>query len=138
MVVTLAVLFAVSVMIPFLYSRFGRRTFFGLAAVLGIAFLWVLSYVPEVLGASQAAGIGQPDAPPAEVVEWIPQLGVELAFRMDALGLGLSLLITGVGALVMLYCSRYFSAKDRSVGPFAAQLFAFAAAMLGWCSATTS
>lgn len=131
MLVTLAVLFAVSVMIPFLYSRFGRRTFFGLAAVLGIAFLWVLSYVPEVLGASQAAGIGQPDAPPAEVVEWIPQLGVELAFRMDALGLGLSLLITGVGALVMLYCSRYFSAKDRSVGPFAAQLFAFAAAMLG-------
>ncbi len=131
MLVMLAVLFAVSILVPFLFHQFGRRTFFGLAAVLGVAFLWALSYVPEVLESSQSAGVGQPNAPPAEVVEWIPQFGVELAFRMDALGLGLSLLITGVGALVMLYCSRYFSAKDRSVGPFAAQLFAFAAAMLG-------
>src|SRR5699024_11818873 len=62
---------------------------------------------------------------------WIPGLGVELAFRMDSLGLVMALLVTGVGALVMLYCARYFPAGERSAGPFAAQLFAFAAAMLG-------
>lgn len=131
MLVMLAALFAVSILVPFLYQRFGRQTFFFLAAVLGVSFFWALSYVPDVVEASQSAGIAEANAPPAEVVEWIPQFGVELAFRMDALGLALSLLITGVGALVMLYCSRYFSEKDRNVGPFAAELFAFAAAMLG-------
>ncbi len=131
MLVVLAALFAVSVVVPFLHSRIGRKTFFVLAAVLGAGFIWLLSYVPAVLNSSQAAAPGQPNAPPEEVFEWIPQLGAELAFRMDALSLALSLLITGVGALVMLYCARYFGHKDRNVGPFAAELFAFAAAMLG-------
>ncbi|GAA1455059.1 Na+/H+ antiporter subunit A [Nesterenkonia lacusekhoensis] len=131
MLVMLAVLFAVSIMIPFIYNRLGRKTFFILAAVLGVSFLWVLSLVPTVLEAAQSAAPGQPNAPPEETLPWIPQLGVELAFRMDALAAALSLLITGVGALVMLYCARYFGRRDRSVGPFAAELFAFAAAMLG-------
>ena len=137
MLVMLAALFAVSIMIPFIYNRLGRKTFFILAAVLGVSFLWVLSLVPTVLEAAQSAAPGQPNAPPEETLPWIPQLGVELAFRMDALAAALSLLITGVGALVMLYCARYFGRRDRSVGPFAAELFAFAAAMLGLCSATT-
>ncbi|WP_120003545.1 Na+/H+ antiporter subunit A [Nesterenkonia muleiensis] len=131
MLTVLAVLFAVSILAPVLYSWWGRNTFYVLAAVLVGAFVWTLAYVPEVIGADQAAAIGEPNAPPAEVVEWITQLGVELAFRMDALALVMSMLITGVGAAVMLYCARYFAADERAAGPFAAQLFAFAAAMLG-------
>nr|WP_235180968.1 hypothetical protein [Nesterenkonia sp. AN1] len=94
----LAVLFALSILTPFLYHRFGRRTFFFLAAVLAVAMVAILSYVPAVLEADQAAGIGEPNAPPAEVIEWIPQFGVELAFRIDALALAMSVLILGVGA----------------------------------------
>ncbi|MGJ9372679.1 Na+/H+ antiporter subunit A [Nesterenkonia sp. CF4.4] len=127
----LAVLFSISVLTPFLFHRFGRRTFFFLAAVLTVALVAILSYVPAVLEADQAAGIGEPNAPPAEVIEWIPQFGVELAFRIDALALAMSVLILGVGALVMLYCARYFSSSERAAGPFAAELFAFAASMLG-------
>jgi len=127
----LGALFLVSILTPFLFQRFGRNTFFILAAILGAALVWILSYVPAVLEAEQSAGIGEPNAPPAEVMEWIPQFGVELAFRVDALALALSVLILGVGALVMLYCARYFSTSERAAGPFAAELFAFAASMLG-------
>ncbi|MGO1523221.1 MAG: Na+/H+ antiporter subunit A [Nesterenkonia sp.] len=131
MLTVLAVLFAVSIVTPALHSWWGRSTFYILAGVLAAAFGWTLSYIPQVIGADQAAKSGAPNAAPAEVVEWIPELGVELAFRMDALGLIMALLVTGVGAAVMLYCARYFPAAERSAGPFAAQLFAFAAAMLG-------
>ncbi|NDK31464.1 Na+/H+ antiporter subunit A [Nesterenkonia haasae] len=131
MIVALAVLFAVSILIPVLYSWWGRKTFYVLAAVLTAAFLWTFFYLPDVISADQDALIGASNAPPAEVFAWIPQLGVELAFRMDALSLVMSMLITGVGAAVMLYCARYFPATERGAGPFAAQLFAFAASMLG-------
>ncbi|GFZ88182.1 hypothetical protein GNZ21_11580 [Nesterenkonia alkaliphila] len=131
MLIMLTALFAVSMLAPVFYSWWGRRSFYLLAAVLTVAFGWVLAHIPQVVSADQSAGIGEPNAPPAVVFEWIPQLGVELAFRMDALALALSLLITGVGAAVMLYCARYFPAVERAAGPFAAQLFAFAAAMLG-------
>ncbi|MFD1345577.1 Na+/H+ antiporter subunit A [Nesterenkonia halotolerans] len=127
----LTVLFAVSILTPFMFHRFGRRTFFLLAAILAASLVWILSYVPAVLAADQAAAIGEPNAPPAEVMEWIPQFGVELAFRVDALALAMSVLILGVGALVMLYCARYFANSERAAGPFAAELFAFAASMLG-------
>lgn len=131
MLTVLAVLFAVSLLAPVFHSWWGRSAFYVLAGVLAGGLVWTLTYVPAVLGADQAALIGEPDAPPAEVIEWIPELGVELAFRMDALALVMCLLITGVGALVMLYCARYFPDRERAAGPFAAQLFAFAAAMMG-------
>ena len=131
MLTVLAVLFAVSIATPVLYTWWGRSTFYVLAGVLAAAFAWTLFHIPAVVSADQAAPIGAGSSPPAEVTEWIPQFGVELAFRMDSLGLVMSMLVTGVGALVMLYCARYFPASERSAGPFAAQLFAFAAAMLG-------
>lgn len=131
MVAVLAALFAVSLASPIFFTWWGRSSFYVLAGVLAAAFGWTLSYIPGVLSADQGAPIGAANAPPAEVIEWIPQLGVELAFRMDALALVLSALITGVGALIMLYCARYFPAGERAAGPFSAQLFAFAAAMLG-------
>ncbi|WP_300345340.1 Na+/H+ antiporter subunit A [Nesterenkonia sp.] len=131
MIIMLTALFAVSMIAPVLHSWWGRRSFHVLAAVLGLSFAWLIWQAPAVLQADQAAPAGEPGGPPAEVIPWIPQLGIDLAFRLDALGLVLSLLITGVGALVMLYCARYFAATERGAGPFAAQLFAFAAAMLG-------
>ena len=41
---------------------------------------------------------------PVEVVPWVPSLGAELAFRLDVLSWVLTLLVGGVGALVLLYC----------------------------------
>ena len=43
----------------------------------------------------------------------------------------MSLLVLGVGALVLVYCARYFKKKDQDLGGFGAQLLAFAGAMFG-------
>jgi multicomponent Na+:H+ antiporter subunit A len=61
---------------------------------------------------------------------WAPSLGLSLSFNLDGLGLLFATLITGIGALVVLYASRYL---DRHVhaGRFYASLLAFMGAMLG-------
>ena len=55
-----------------------------------------------------------------------PQLDIALSFRLDALALLLALIVTGVGALVLLYCMHYFSDDEPALGRFAALLLAFA------------
>jgi multicomponent Na+:H+ antiporter subunit A len=85
--------------------------------VAGAGALLVLS----ALGSSGDASITFP---------WLPQLGVTLSFRLDALGLLFALLITGVGALVVVYAWRYL-AHDPHRGRGVAALLAFAASMLG-------
>ena len=69
------------------------------------------------------------------MLPWIPDLKLELAFRMDALAWVMSLLVLGVGALVLVYCARYFKDKDDYLGGFGAQLLAFAGVMFGLVTA---
>ena len=61
---------------------------------------------------------------------WAPSLGLELAFNLDGLGLLFALLITVIGALVVLYASRYLASHPDGAR-FHASLFAFMGAMLG-------
>src|SRR4051812_15657788 len=105
---------------PALVAALGRRAFPLLALVPALTFAWILTRVPDVL-----AG-----APPTETVPWIPTLDVDIALGLDALSTVVSLLVTGVGALVLLYCTRYFGPRAGSLGRFAAVLVAFAGAML--------
>ncbi|GAB7050944.1 Na+/H+ antiporter subunit A [Catenuloplanes indicus JCM 9534] len=66
----------------------------------------------------------------AETIEWIPQLGLELAFRLNALSWLLVLLVGGVGALVLAYSAHYFGDRAEQAR-HAGLLVAFAGAMLG-------
>ncbi|GAB7038205.1 hypothetical protein JCM9533A_20550 [Catenuloplanes niger JCM 9533] len=66
----------------------------------------------------------------AETIEWIPQLGLDLAFRLDALSWLLVLLVGGVGALVLAYSAHYFDDRAEQAR-HAGLLVAFAGAMLG-------
>ena len=61
---------------------------------------------------------------------WAPSLGLSLSFNLDGLGLLFALLITGIGALIVLYASRYLEGHAQA-GRFYASLFAFMGAMLG-------
>jgi len=63
-------------------------------------------------------------------VEWLPQLGMALGFRLDGLAWLLALLITGIGALVVLYAAWYLAPED-SAPRFFAYLLLFMGAMLG-------
>lgn len=122
MLTVLAVHFAVAAVAPFLFRAWGRSAFYALAAVPAASFLWLLLQHGAVYSESGAT---------AEVIPWIPGLKLELAFRMDALAWVMSLLVLGIGSLVLVYCARYFKKKDENLGGFGAQLLAFAGVMFG-------
>src|SRR5690554_2358235 len=63
-------------------------------------------------------------------IEWLPQLGLSLLFRMDGYTGLFAMLVQGIGLLVVLYARYYMSPKDP-VPRFFSFLLAFMAAMLG-------
>jgi multicomponent Na+:H+ antiporter subunit A len=134
-ITVLAVHFAVAAVAPFLFRKFGRNAFFVLAAVPAGSFVWLLLQHNAVYSGSGGNQAGIAGTGVSEVLPWIPELKIELAFRMDALAWVMSLLVLGVGALVLVYCARYFKDKDDYLGGFGAQLLAFAGAMFGLVTA---
>lgn len=61
---------------------------------------------------------------------WFTQMGIDLSFRLDALGLIFALLITGIGTLIFIYAYYYLSPKN-SLSKLYQLLMLFMAAMLG-------
>lgn len=121
MLFSLVVFGALSLLTPLLTRLIGRRVFLVIALLPAAVFGWLLTLLPEIV----AGGVV------TERVEWIQALDVALAFRLDGLALLLSLVVTGVGALVLAYCTWYFRDDEPALGRFAALLLAFAGVMLG-------
>jgi multicomponent Na+:H+ antiporter subunit A len=125
LLVALSILTANALAAPFLFRRFGRLSFYALAAAPAGVFFWLVWL-------SVTNSLGGAGAVRETVYPWIPDLGMDLALRMDAPSLTLGLLVTGIGAVVLAYCPQYFlKANRQAVGQamFAGQLTAFAAAM---------
>ncbi|WP_204300504.1 Na+/H+ antiporter subunit A [Actinoplanes campanulatus] len=99
---------------PVLVRLWGPRAFYLLAAVPAGVFGWAVTH--------RSGEWVQP---------WVPGLGLSLAFRVDTLSWLLVLLVGGVGALVLVYCARYFAPGTAGLGRFAAVFVGFAGAMLG-------
>jgi len=93
---------------------------------------WVLAIVPAVIAGVLFLQLGTVvnGGPIREVVEWVPSLGLSAAFQLDGLGLLFALLISGIGALVVVYAGGYLKG-DRRLGRFYVVLFGFMSAMLG-------
>ncbi|HEY9098105.1 MAG TPA: monovalent cation/H+ antiporter subunit A [Thiobacillus sp.] len=62
--------------------------------------------------------------------DWMPALGLNLAFRLDGLALMFAGLILGIGLLIILYARYYLSERD-SMGRFYSYLMLFMGSMLG-------
>ncbi|KON86508.1 cation:proton antiporter [Sporosarcina globispora] len=62
---------------------------------------------------------------------WIPSLGIDFTAKIDGLGLLFALLITGIGALVVLYSIYYLDKKKEKLNNFYVYLLLFMGAMLG-------
>ena len=122
MIVLLAVFLLGALLLPVLVRWLGAQAFAIAALVPAAAFVHALTLTPQVLAA---------DPSPYESVPWIPQLGLNLSMHMDVLGWVLTLIVTGVGALVLLYCRWYFYDDTTDVGQFAGVLLGFAGAMYG-------
>ncbi len=63
-------------------------------------------------------------------LDWLPQLGLSVAFFLDGLGLLFAGMILGVGLLITLYARFYLSSRDP-MGQFFTYLLLFQGAMLG-------
>ncbi|MDS0244764.1 Na+/H+ antiporter subunit A [Microbacterium aurantiacum] len=111
----------VPLLLPLLTAKLGPRVFLVAAALPLAAFAHTVWLGPEVL----AGGV------PFSSYTWIAPLGIELSMRMDFLSWLMTLIVTGVGALVMIYCRWYFRGKSDGLGQFSAVLLAFAGAMYG-------
>lgn len=92
----------------------------GTSAITALLFVFFLQYLPIV-----AAG-----EPVRVVWNWVPSLDVQLSFWIDGLSLMFALLITGIGAMVMLYAAKYLAGHPQ-YDRFAIYLFCFMLSMLG-------
>lgn len=62
--------------------------------------------------------------------EWVPSLGVGLTFYLDGLSLLFALLVSGIGALVVIYAGGYLKGQPR-LPRFYTLVLMFMASMLG-------
>jgi len=107
--------------IPALAARGGRDRAAWAAGLLTLGSLaLVLSRAGDVV-AGQTIRAGWP---------WIPEIGWNVSFMMDGLGLLFALLILGIGALIVLYARDYLPSSD-GLGRFYAYLLVFMGAMVG-------
>ncbi len=101
-------------------ARYRGRTAW-LAALVTAASLGLLLWqAPTIMGGEELRS----------AVPWVPEIGLNLALRLDGLSLMFALLITGIGLLIILYAHSYLG-KDDPVGKFYSTLMLFMAAMLG-------
>ncbi|NNG24811.1 monovalent cation/H+ antiporter subunit A [Telluria aromaticivorans] len=94
------------------------------AAVAGIATLVAL-----VLAISRFGGIAEGGVP-LEHYAWLPSFGLDIVLRMDGLAWVFSVMVLGIGLLVLLYARYYMSRRDP-VPRFYAYIMAFMGSMLG-------
>jgi multicomponent K+:H+ antiporter subunit A len=109
-----------ALLVPFATQRFGARPALsaGLTAALALALL--LPQMPAVYEGTVLI----------DRHEWIPAIGLSMAFRLDGLSLLFAQLILIIGMLVVLYAHYYLTAAEA--GPrFYAYLLLFMGAMLG-------
>ncbi len=102
-------------------ARRGRApAAWGAGGVAALALAWLAPLLPSAFAGETAI----------QRLAWIPVVGLDLAFRLDGLGLLFALMILGIGLLVILYAHYYLSAQD-SLGRLYAYLLLFMGSMLG-------
>ncbi len=107
-------------LLPLVSAR-SRPAAFAVAAVLPAATLiWALAHTGAALG----PGLSSTTA-------WAPALGLELSFRLDALSLAMIVLVSGLGAVILVYSIGYFGAGSPDATRSAALLLTFAGVMAG-------
>lgn len=117
----LVAFFAVAMFAPTICKALGRGGMLALALLPGATTVWAAAQIPAVLdGGSRLSQTA-----------WVPALSLSIDLRLDALSMVMTLVIAGIGTLVLLYSGRYFPAGDEGLGRYSGSLLAFAGAMLG-------
>lgn len=119
MLIAVLVGFVAALLAPFVTRPLGDRVGWVFGLVPAGLTAWFLAQLPAVA-----------DGGRIETTTWVPQLGVDLAFRLDGLSLTFALMIAGIGTAVVIYAGGYLRG-DRQLPRFYLLLFGFMASMLG-------
>lgn len=115
--------FLFAIFVPFLFKWFNKKIHTGwfVFFVPLVLFIYLVQYIPILSNGDTII----------RSLPWMPSLGINFTTYLDGLSLIFSLLITGIGALVVLY-SIYYMAKDKeALHNFYVYLLLFMGAMLG-------
>ena len=123
MLILLIALTAATLAAPVLIRTVGRAAFGLLALVPLSGFIWVARLF--------ATGMFRDGGEVKAVFTWMPSTNLNLEFRLDALAGLFSLIILGIGALVLFYCWGYFDSNPRRLAKFGFELTFFATVMYG-------
>lgn len=114
--------------------------FFGAATLLApkestsirtlLALLGPALAIGSLLSFANSFGIGASDAAHL-TLPFVPSLNLNFVFGPDGLGMFFALLVSGVGALIVLYARAYFGANEAALFRFYPTLGLFMTAMLG-------
>jgi multicomponent Na+:H+ antiporter subunit A len=102
------------------YRWLGSRATWLLSIATALLFSWFLIQEPAVAN-GQVLEMSYP---------WIPRLNVAFALRLDGLSLLFALLVTGIGAVILLYGGYYMSGYS-DLPRFQAYMLLFMSSMLG-------
>lgn len=120
--ITVLVPFLLALMIALLRGKLPglHRGWLVFAGPLAL-FVYFLTRIPVIKGGDSGY----------DIISWIPSLGIDLVFHLDGLSLLFTLLITGMGTLVVLYSIYYLDKRKEELTPFYVYLLLFMGAMLG-------
>ncbi len=120
MLLLITICFLAAVAAPWVYRVAPRHTGTALLFAPVAMLVWLLRQVPGIMHGH----------PVEQSLGWVPGLGLEASFRLDGLSLLFALLISGIGALIVLYTQGYFKGHPQQ-GRFMMYIIAFMASMLG-------
>ncbi len=114
--------FIMAVFVPFLRKKAASiHTGWFVLILPVVLFVSFLQYLPFTMNNNSVT----------KTAAWIPSLGIDFTAYVDGLSLLFVLLITGIGALVVLYSIYYLSKTKESLQHFYVYLLMFMGAMLG-------
>ena len=104
MILVLLTHLVVAIALAVFHQRLGRRAFLLGAIGPAITLLWALWNFGDIVDG----------APVAQAFSWVPSLGLDVSFRVDAYALVFLLVIAGAGVPIFLYSHRYFTSSRRA------------------------
>lgn len=114
--------FLYAVFIPFFYKKLKNiHTGWFVLPLPIIIFIYLFSFIKEIANGETIL----------QEIAWIPSLGINITTYLDGLSLIFGLLISGIGALVILYSIFYLSMKKEALHNFYIYILMFMGAMFG-------
>lgn len=111
-----------AVIVPLLFKYFHKiHTGWFVLVLPTVLFIYFIQLIPTVSDGETIF----------HSLAWVPSLGIYFNIYIDGLSLIFGLLITGIGALVILYSIYYLSKKGEPLHNFYVYLLMFMGAMLG-------